>query len=557
MLSASVVAIDTPDTLKGDAILGNGRIAAVLRHKAAAVEVHSVERYGTSARMRLRVLTRAGEPAARVERMAILENTRAGARLEVTFATAQGAWITSTFRIERHDVAVQVEPGTGAGKLRVECPGRFAVLPDFFTDDIMLDATRLPLDRAEFPSENSVLHFTGDGDAIVMCVFESRKEGVQVTLNGRGDRRIFTGSEVGFEDKKVWVALLDAPSIWRTRDLKAADAGKIIPLDWTMPFPAQWRVDFTRSNDLTDSWVMLLQRKENGKYSKPSWLSDDDDQLKSDRRRWNTVLGWFPYPCWSDSAGQGFVQPPESKKLHIRGPALVYPITRVTQTPLDSFTVVDVMRKTLGVGPSPHILDLETQKSEYKEKTTCSVRDTLVPIYEKKEQIAKHDKIEQTLDEGLAFVKRIRARIRHYVDFGKTIRQYLAEQKKTHGELSEVIADLDRLAGEIDDRVADRAGKIKTPDDVARMNDDFRREVLDKDDPDALKRCKEYAQALVEIGGSQDQLVGECRWAVKALRQRASILVTLDPRVAPIASEIRIRTQEVLRNPVDHEFARH
>jgi hypothetical protein len=219
--------------------------------------------------------------------------------------------------------------------------------------------------------------------------------------------------------------------------------------------------------------------------------------------------------------------------------------------------VVDVMRKTLGIGPSPHILDLETQKSQYKEKTTCSVRDTLVPIYEKKEQIAKHDKIEQTLDEGLAFVKCIRARIRHYVDFGKTIRQYLAEQKKTHGELSEVIADLDRLAGEIDDRVADRAGKIKTPDDVARMNDDFRREVLDKDDPDALKRCKEYAQALVEIGGSQDQLVGECRWAVKALRQRAGILVTLDPRVAPIASEIRIRTQEVLRNPVDHEFARH
>jgi len=557
MPSASVVAIHTPDTLKGDAILSNGRIAAVLRHQAAAVEVYSVERHGTSARMHLRVLTRAGEPAARVERMAIVENTGAGACLEVTFATAQGAGVTSTFRIERGDVAVQVEPGTGAGKLRVECPGRFAVLPDFLTDDIMLDATRLPLDRAELPSENFILHFTGAGDAIAMCVFESRKEGVQVTLNGQGDRRIFTGSEVGFEDKRVWVALLDAPGIWRTYDLKAADAGKIIPLDWTMPFPAQWRVDFTRSNDLTDSWMMLLQRKENDKYSKPSWLIDDEDHLKSDRRRWNTVLGWFPYPCWSDSAGRGFVQPLESRKLHIRGPALVYPITRVTQTPLDSFTVVDVMRNTLGVGPSLHILDLEKQKSEYNGRTTCSVRDTLVPIYEQKEQIAKHDKIEQTLDEGLAFVKHIRARIGHYVDFGKTIRQYLAEQKKTRSELSEVIAELDRLAGEIDERVADRAGKIKTPDDVARMNDDFRREVLDKDDPGALRRCEVYAQALVEIGGSQDQLVGECRWAVKALRQRAGILVTLDPRVAPIASEIRIRTQEVLRNPVDHEFARH
>jgi hypothetical protein len=540
--------------LKGDAALSNGRIAVVLRHQAAAVDVHSGERDGTPARMRLRVLTLAGEPATRVERMVIVDNTRAGAFLEATFATAQGARVTSTFRIKRGDVAVQVEPGTGAGKLRVECPGRFAVLPDFFTDDITLDATRLPLDRANLPSENIVLHFIGDGDAIAMCVFESRKEDVQVTLNGQGDRRIITGSEVGFEDKKVWVALLDAPSIWHTRNLEAADTGKIISLDWTMPFPAQWRVDFTRSNDLTDSWVMLLQRKENGKYSKPSWLGDDEDQLDGNRICWNTVLGWFRYPCWSDSAGQVSVQPLKSKKLQIRGPALVYPINRVTQTPLDSFTVVDVMRNTLGVGPCQRILDLEGQKPEYKGRTTCSVRDTLIPIYEKKEQIAKHDKIGQTLDEGLTFVKHIRARIGHYVDFGKTIRQYLAEQKKTHGELSEVIAELDRLAGEVDEQVADRAGKIKTPDDVARMNDDFRRDVLDKDDPAALERCKEYVRALLDIGGNQDVLVGECRWAVKALRQRAGILVVLDPRAAPIASEIRIRAQEALRNPVDHEL---
>ena len=253
-VGASGVTIHMTDTLNGDSIISNGLIAAVLRRQDAAVEVHSVERDGTPARMRLRVLTFAGEPAARIERMAIVENTRAGACLEATFTTAQGAQVTSTFRIKRGDVAVQVEPGIGAGKLRVECPGRFAVLPDFFADDIALDATRLPLDRAELPSENFVLHFTGDGDAIAMCVFETRKEDVQVTLNGQGDRRIITGSEVGFEDKKVWVALLDAPGIWHTRDLKVADTGKIIPLDWTMPFPAQWRVDFTRSNDLTDSW---------------------------------------------------------------------------------------------------------------------------------------------------------------------------------------------------------------------------------------------------------------------------------------------------------------
>ena len=71
------------------------------------------------------------------------------------------------------------------------------------------------------------------------------------------------------------------------------------------------------------------------------------------------------------------------------------------------------------------------------------------------------------------------------------------------------------------------------------MNEDFRKNVLDYEGPDALKRCKEYAEALVEIGDNQDELSGECRWAVKTLRQRAGILMALDPRVAPIAAEIR------------------
>ena len=112
-----------------------------------------------------------------------------------------------------------------------------------------------------------------------MCVFENRQQDVKVTLAGAGDRRIITGSEIGFEGKKIWVALLEAPQIWHTRELKPADTGKVIPLDWKMPFPAQWRVDFTRSNDLTDSWEMLLQEQKDGKYIKPSWLGGGEEQI--------------------------------------------------------------------------------------------------------------------------------------------------------------------------------------------------------------------------------------------------------------------------------------
>ena len=116
---------------------------------------------------------------------------------------------------------------------------------------------------------------------------------------------------------------------------------------------------------------------------------------------------------------------------------------------------------------------------------------------------------------------------------------------------------MDKLAQEIDTRVAARVTKIQTPEHVAKMNEEFRKNVLGYQGPDAIKRCWEYTQALVVIGDNQDELSGECRWVVKTLRQRAGILMALDPRVAPIASEIRARTQEALRNPASHEGARH
>jgi hypothetical protein len=543
------------DSFKGDAVLTNGQVLAVVRRQGGAVEVHGAKPGGGP--VRLRLLTAAGEPAALLKRVAVAENTRAAASLEAIFKTARGAELAGKFRVKRGDVSVQVVPVTGAGKLRVECQSRFGVLPDFFADDITIDAMRLPQDAVELPSENFFLHLIHKGDAIAMCVFENRQRDMRVTLSGQGDLRIITGSEIGFEGKPIWVALMEAPKIWHALELKPADIGKVMPLDWRMPFLAQWRVDFTRSNDLTDSWEMLLQDQKDRAYVKPSWLGSEEDQIDSNRQRWNTVLGEYPYPCWSDPDGRGHLQPLKSDILRLQGPVVIYPINRVVKTPLDMYTVVDVMRNTLGVGPCQHILDLEGQKSEYKGQATCDVRDTLTPIYEKKEQKQKRAEIEKTIANGLTFVKHIRGRITRYVEFGKNMRQYLAGQKEAHPELVEFIAEMDKLSKEIDDRVAARADKIKTPEHVARMNEGFRNQVLDDDGPDALKRCREYTEALVDIGDNQDELAGECRWVVKALRQRAGMLVARDPRVAPIASEIRARTQEVLRNPANHEGARH
>ena len=61
----------------------------------------------------------------------------------------------------------------------------------------------------------------------------------------------------------------------------------------------------------------------------------------------------------------------------------------------------------------------------------------------------------------------------------------------------------------------------------------------------------------MRIGGNQDELVGECRVAVKILRERAAMAMATDRRVAPIAREVRRRTQQMLRNPTSYEAPRH
>ena len=44
---------------------------------------------------------------------------------------------------------------------------------------------------------------------------------------------------------------------------------------------------------------------------------------------------------------------------------------------------------------------------------------------------------------------------------------------------------------------------------------------------------------------------------VKALRQKAGLLMAADARMAPIAAEIRAKTQDALKNPAGHEGNRH
>ncbi len=585
------IAPGVPVGFEGDAVVACGRVTAVARRGAGGLEIYAVGPAGPVLRARLLPAGEAGS----IEKLALVENTRGAAGLEVGWRSA-----AVRFRLKRGDISVEAA-ASGKATLRIECPGRFVCLPDFFADDLVVDARKIRLDRVDLPSENLVMHFPGRGDALAVAVFEDRQQDVRVTLSGEGEGREVTGTEIDFGGgKRIWLALLEAPGIWHALDLAGdEDAKKAIPLEWKMPFVAGWRADFTRRDGLTDSWEMLRPEENGHGYVKPSWLGGDvaartvsgtvdaratyvggpvSDRLGPERKRWTTVLGWFQYPCWSDREGRGYIQPMRHKRLSFKGPVVIYPVSRVSRTPIDAYTVVDAVRNTLGVGPCEYILDLEGQKAAHVGRATCTVSDLLVEIFKKGQQKARRKEMEGYLQDGLDFVTHIRDRVAAYVEFGRRMRAYLAAQREARPEIRDFLEEMEALAGEIDARIEPRlraiqekpvireiaektasaTGEIPTPKYVAELNRRFVENLIDYTGADWAKRLEgEYTLPLRHIGGNQDEMVGECRWVVRALRQKAALRAAEDPRAAQVAAEIRAQTQRILRGGAAYEGARH
>jgi len=537
---------------RGDAVFFNNRIAVVLRRRGRGAEVYGMRRKGMKIRARVTPATSAG--GARLSSVKIAKNDPSAVALEASFVAANGKTLGVGYELGMGQVFVKTE-ARGVARLRVEAPCRFVVLPDFFADDIVVDATGLPVSPAELPSEHFLLHLLGDGEAIVMSVWNVSEEDVRITLSGKDREKLIAASEIHYGRKgKIWVAVLEGPEVWHTRDVAKGDAGRIIRLDWKRPYPAQWRVDWRRDDRLTGSWEMIAQRPD-GRFVKYGWFGSPGT-IPANRNRWTTVLGRFAYPCWTDKGGRGYLQPLR-RVIRFQGPAVVYPINRARTTPLDRFTVVDIVRGTLGVGPCEYILDVEGQQSRYKGRATCSARDTLRRIYARKQQKQKKAEIEKVLVDVMIFIRHIRGRIENYVAFGHELLKYLAAQKRAHPELARHLSELETLTKAIDAYVAKRKEKIKTVGYAAKLAEEFRKTLIDYEGADAFEKCKRITHGWVEIGGNQDELVGECRMAVKWVRQRAGLLMALEPRMAEVAKEIRRRTQKVLRNPAGHEGARH
>ena len=544
---------------KGDTLFLNDKLVVILRRGAAGAELYSRGKAGLK---RQAVLTPAAkETTVRLSSVQIVENNSSQVVVDAAQKTTAGKTIVLRYELQMGQSFVKTESRQAVNQLQLEAPCRFVVLPDFFADDIIMDARKLPVAQADLPSENFIMHLLGSGETVLMGIWDKRTEDVRIRLTNSSPQRTVKSSQIPYgPGGKIWIAILADKGIWHERTIKKSDAGREIPLAWQQPFPAQWRVDWRRIEGYIDSWEMLTELP-NGQYVKHNWFGQPEaygatDWMKPNRQRWTTVLGRFYYPCWVDRNGRGRLQP-LTKKVQFEGPALIYPINRVKETPIDKLTIVDLVRNTLGVGPCEYILDVEGQQKKSVGIATCAARNKLNAIYKNKQQKQKRAEVEKALDDGLAFVQHIRTRIEDYVVFGRKTLNYLAREKKAHPELAEPITEMETIVRRIDEYNNRRKDAINTPAYAVQLVEDFRNHLVDYEGADAWEKCQKFGKAITKIGGNQDELVGKCRMVVKLLRQRAGIIVVTDSRMAEIAREIRRRTQAMLRNPTSYEAPRH
>jgi len=522
----------TTHAFPGDVVIENEQIVVIFCRRSAGPVVcpKPVPQDGKDC-ARLVAVAPGGEPAASLSQIEIRKNDKDEIAIEVACRAAGGQEIRAAYSLARGRVFLETKPLRNADRIRVEAATRFVVIPDFFGADMVFDPRAYAQPKLIIPPENFVLDLLEGENTIVMCVWPAGNQEAQLALAGaRAERRI-EATEITFDSKSIYVALLHAPGIWHERRLQEPYADQDIALGWKRPFQAKWRANFCAGRR-SDSW--------------------DFQDGRSDT--WMYLYEKIVWPCWFDGAS-GCVR--LSKRfIGVKGrmeSVLVYPSDRRKETPLATFTPVDIVRETLGVGPCEYVLDREGLQGRSantgRKNFGRGVCDTTAPIeylfiggIEARESAL----VGHLVDDILADITAINARVLEFRRFGQELGQRCAALRRDAAPATPLLDAAEKSAREIEALYQEKLPTIKDPAHAAQVGQRIR-ELASRSDPENLGECKTLTRDLRDIAGTQHRMTGDYRVMVKRLRQEAGIQGTEDPTTARTAESIRKLGAQVLR----------
>ena len=519
---------DTSHKFVGDTVLLNDRLVLVLRGKAAGAELYAQGPSGPVRRAAI-VPVGAGGGLAKRSAVRILENNPGAVMVEAEFQTGAGV-NRLTFRLTTGQVILELRPGEGAEKVRIEAPSRYVAVPDFFGDDMIFAADQVAGPRLRLPAENFLLHFVDSGGGrttlkvvpqgcLLMCVWPSSRQQAAALVSGEGSQRMIQGSEIDCAaGKSLWIGVLEGPAIWHQQAIAPVQAPQDVVLDWKPPFPAKWRATLAGAPRIGPSWY--FRSAENA--DEPA--ADGRTTLKVVPQDGKTTLKVVPLG--------GTTQPSS---------LVVYPIDRSRTTPLATFCPIDVLRATLGVGPCQYILQTEGLASDAN-PTPDSVMTWVEKQFDKRREKQSRDEMREMLDQMVAHVDHAQQRIRQYAALARDVR-VICQSPTADAVAARAAESLRPTLDDLDRTLAGAAATVPPAEQARKLADEVLG-LIGKKDPAA--ECRRLGLELRRLGAVQDRGLASGRMAARWLRQQAAMMAEQDRQSADLAAKIQGRIEQTL-----------
>jgi hypothetical protein len=521
---------------KGDAVVENEHLVAVFWSEKGRVIIFS--KADSSKKKMEFVPLQLKQGSASITNCRILQNTGDDAALEVTFAGAETEEKLSAIFSFSKDEIIEIKPAENMKGISLLSPIEYGIIPDFIADDLILDPKEYPsASTLRIPSSNLFLGLLRGQNNMLVVTWPQGRQQMKLVLGNRQEKsRLIESVDFENDSKCIYLTLLDAPGIWHKEELKPSYLEKDITINWKRPFPAKW------ITQLGEAGVRTTYR------------------FRGFRRRFLRYgLGMYIYPVWFEGENTLYRL---GKKIPPKGESLIYFVER-KGTPASVSAPVDIMKETLGRQACDTILDLPGRvlRTHHRrpgvtraDACTCDFTQiVLEPIFEEGQEVEEKKLVEETVDDMVFFVTRIRKRINEYRDFAQDMVDFLNLKRKSNPNLKPFLNRMETMTQEILQDYGRTKEHMKTSDyvdELARKTKALTR----NNDQQNLTTFLDLGEKWRGIGGAQDHILGRSHRMTRNLFQEAGYGCVNHPEAMEIAKEIRSRCRECLRNPYGFEI---
>jgi hypothetical protein len=521
---------------KGDAVVENEHLIAVFQSGKGRVVIYSK---ANSSRNKVEFAPlEFNEGPASITRCRILQNTSDEAALEVSFAGAETEErLSAIFSFSKKEV-MEIKPAENMKGISLLSPIEYGIAPDFIADDLIFDPKEYPsASTLRIPSSNLFLGLLRGRNNMLVVTWPQGEQQMRLVLGDKKEKpRLIESVDIENDGKSIYLALLDAPGIWHKEELRSFYLEKDITINWKRPFPAKW------ITQLREVGVRTAYRFRGfrGKIHRPE-------------------IGMYIYPVWFEGENTFYRL---GKRIPPKGESLIYFLER-KGTPVSVSAPVDIMKETLGSQACDTILDVPGRVLRtHHRRPGVTITDTcccnfteyvLEPIFEEGQEVEKRELVEETVDDMVFFVTRIRERINEYQEFAHDMMEFLKLKRKSNPDLKPFLDSMETITQEIIQEYSRQRENMKTldyVDELARKT----KALAQKKDPNNRPTMLDLGEKWRGIGGAQDSLLGRLHSVTRQLFQEAGYGCVNQLEAMEIAKEIRSRCRECLRNPDGFEI---